>query len=398
MHTMLIRPTKQELENFGKADFVIYNAGAFPANRLTAGMGSKTSVDLNLEDNEFVILGTEYAGEMKKGVFTVANYFAPKRGVLSMHCSATANKETGRSSLLFGLSGTGKTTLSADPKRLLIGDDEHCWSDEGIFNIEGGCYAKAINLTPENEPDIFQALRFGAVLENVVLDEDRLVDYSNISITENTRGAYPIEFIQNAKIPCVAGHPTDIIFLTCDAFGVLPPVSSLSPAQAMYHFISGYTARVAGTEVGVTEPSATFSACFGGPFLVWHPNKYAELLAQKIEKHGTRAWLVNTGWSGGAYGTGKRMKLAHTRAIVDAIHAGVLAKAETQSDPVFGLDVVIQCPNVPSEILIPRNVWSDKAAYEATAKKLAGLFAKNFATYESGVSAEVKAAGPVAQS
>ena len=246
-------------------------------------MGSKTTVDLSLEDKELVILGTEYAGEMKKGVFTVANYFAPKAGVLSMHCSATADKETGRSSLLFGLSGTGKTTLSADPKRLLIGDDEHCWSDEGIFNIEGGCYAKAVNLTPENEPDIFQALRFGAVLENVVLAEDRLVDYSNISITENTRGAYPIEFIQNAKIPCVAGHPTDIIFLTCDAFGVLPPVSSLSPAQAMYHFISGYTAKVAGTEVGVTEPSATFSPCFGGPFLVWHPNKYAELLAAKIE-------------------------------------------------------------------------------------------------------------------
>ena len=259
MHTMLIRPTKEELENFGTPEFVIYNAGAFPANRLTSGMGSKTSVDLNLEDKELVILGTEYAGEMKKGVFTVTNYFAPIRGVLSMHCSATADKNTGRSSLLFGLSGTGKTTLSADPKRLLIGDDEHCWSDEGIFNIEGGCYAKAVNLSPEAEPDIFQALRFGAVLENVVLDEDRLVDFTNISITENTRGAYPIEFIHNAKIPCVAGHPTDIIFLTCDAFGVLPPVSLLSPAQAMYHFISGYTAKVAGTEVGVKEPSATFS-------------------------------------------------------------------------------------------------------------------------------------------
>jgi phosphoenolpyruvate carboxykinase (ATP) len=331
---------------------------------------------------------------MKKGVFTVANYFAPKTGDLSMHCSATADKETGRSSLLFGLSGTGKTTLSADPKRLLIGDDEHCWSDEGIFNIEGGCYAKAINLTPENEPDIFQALRFGAVLENVVLAEDRLVDYSNISITENTRGAYPIEFIHNAKIPCVAGHPTDIIFLTCDAFGVLPPVSSLSPAQARYHFISGYTAKVAGTEVGVKEPSATFSPCFGGPFLVWHPNKYAELLAAKMKQHGTRIWLVNTGWSGGAYPTGKRIKLANTRAIVDAIHSGALAKKETERDPVFGLDVVTQCPHVPNEILIPRNVWSDKAAYEVTAKKLANLFTKNFAAYEGGVSAEVKAAGP----
>jgi phosphoenolpyruvate carboxykinase (ATP) len=250
MHTMLIRPTDKELANFGKPDFVIFNAGAFPANRLTAGMGSKTSIDLSLEDRELIILGTEYAGEMKKGVFTVANYFAPKRGILSMHCSATADKQTGRSSLLFGLSGTGKTTLSADPKRHLIGDDEHCWSDEGIFNIEGGCYAKAINLTPESEPDIFQALRFGAVLENVVLEEDHTVDFADTSITQNTRGAYPIEFIRSAKIPCVAGHPTDIIFLTCDAFGVLPPASSLSPAHAMYHFISGYTAKVAGTEMG----------------------------------------------------------------------------------------------------------------------------------------------------
>ncbi|HYY30568.1 MAG TPA: phosphoenolpyruvate carboxykinase (ATP) [Chthoniobacterales bacterium] len=394
MHTMLIRPTKAELETFGKPDFVIFNAGAFPANRLTAGMGSKTSVDLSLEENELVILGTEYAGEMKKGVFTVVNYYAPKRGVLSMHCSATADKETGRSSLLFGLSGTGKTTLSADPKRHLIGDDEHCWSDEGIFNIEGGCYAKAVNLTPEKEPDIFEALRFGAVLENVVMDQDHLVDYSNISITENTRGAYPIQFISNAKIPCVAGHPTDIIFLTCDAFGVLPPVSSLSPEQAMYHFISGYTAKVAGTEVGVTEPSATFSACFGGPFLVWHPNKYAELLSAKLKQHGARVWLVNTGWSGGSYGIGKRIKLAYTRSIVDAIHSGALVKASTQRDPIFGLDAVTACPDVPSEILIPHNVWADTAAYEATAKKLAGLFVENFARYEANISAAVKAAGP----
>ncbi len=241
-----------------------------------------------------------------------------------MHCSATADRQTGRSSLLFGLSGTGKTTLSADPKRHLIGDDEHCWSDDGIFNIEGGCYAKAINLTPESEPDIFQALRFGAVLENVVLEEDRSVDFTDTSITQNTRGAYPIEFIHSAKIPCVAGHPTDVIFLTCDAFGVLPPVSSLSPAHAMYHFISGYTAKVAGTEMGVTEPQATFSPCFGGPFLVWHPTKYAELLAAKMKQHHARVWLVNTGWSGGPYGTGHRISLKHTRAIIDAIHSGAL--------------------------------------------------------------------------
>ena len=393
MHTMLIRPTREQLANFGKPDFVIYNAGRFPANKYTAGMGSRTSICVNLEDRELVILGTEYAGEMKKGVFTVMNYFAPKRGVLSMHCSATADKQTGRSSLLFGLSGTGKTTLSADPNRLLIGDDEHCWTDDGIFNIEGGCYAKAINLTPESEPEIFQALRYGAVLENVVLEEDRHVDFTDTKITENTRGAYPIEFIQNAKIPCVADHPTDIIFLTADAFGVLPPVSSLNPAQAMYHFISGYTAKVAGTEVGVKDPTATFSPCFSGPFIVWHPNKYAELLAAKMKKHGARVWLVNTGWSGGAFGVGKRIKLAYTRAIVNAIHSGALAKAKSHKDPVFGFEVIDECPEVPSEILNPRNTWADKAAYDAAAKKLAGLFHENFKAYESGVSPEVRAAG-----
>lgn len=390
MHNMLIRPTTEELANFEKPDFVIYNAGAFPANRLTTGIGSKTSISLSLEDRELVILGTEYAGEMKKGVFTVANYFAPKRNMLSMHCSATADKRTGRSSLLFGLSGTGKTTLSADPKRDLIGDDEHCWSDDGVFNIEGGCYAKAVNLTPESEPDIFGALRFGAVLENVVLEDDRTVDFADTSITENTRGAYPISFIRNARIPSMAGHPTDIIFLTCDAFGVLPPVSSLTPAQAMYHFMSGYTAKVAGTEVGVKEPTATFSPCFGGPFLVWHPNKYAELLAAKMKAHGTRVWLVNTGWSGGSFGKGKRIKLAFTRAIIDAIHSGAIATAKSQRDPIFGLDALAECPSVPGEILIPRTAWSDKSAYEVAAKKLAELFRNNFKPYEGSVSAEVR--------
>jgi phosphoenolpyruvate carboxykinase (ATP) len=394
MHTMLIRPSKAELEAFDTPDFTIYNAGAFPANRLTAGVGSQTSVSLSLEDREIIILGTEYAGEMKKGVFTVANYLAPKHGLLSMHCSATADKVTGRSSLLFGLSGTGKTTLSADPKRHLIGDDEHVWSDEGIFNLEGGCYAKAINLTPENEPDIFHALRFGAVLENVVLEDDHSVDFADTSITENTRGAYPIEFIQNAKVPCLAGHPTDIIFLTCDAFGVLPPVSALSPEDAMYHFISGYTAKVAGTEVGVTEPQATFSPCFGGPFLVWHPSKYAELLAAKMRKHDARLWLVNTGWSGGSYGVGKRISLRHTRAIIDAIHSGALATAPTRRDPVFGLNVVTECPGVSAEILVPRRTWADGVAYDAAANRLAGLFRENFKQYEAAAGAGVKAAGP----
>jgi len=381
MHTMLIRPTPDELAEFGQPDFTILNAGAFPADRLMAEIGSKTCVSLSLEDRELVILGTEYAGEMKKGVFTVANYFAPKRGVLSMHCSATADKQTRRSSLMFGLSGTGKTTLSADPKRYLIGDDEHCWGDDGVFNIEGGCYAKAINLTSESEPDIFAALRFGAVLENVVLEDDHTVDYSDASITENTRGAYPINFIGNSLIPCVAGHPTDVIFLTCDAFGVLPPVSALTPELAMFHFISGYTAKVAGTEVGVTEPTATFSPCFGGPFLVWHPVKYAELLAEKIRKHKSRVWLVNTGWSGGAYGTGKRMKLAHTRAIIDAIHNGSITESKTTRDAVFGFDVVSECPGAPSELLLPRNAWVDKAAFDSTAQKLWQLFQENFKKY-----------------
>jgi phosphoenolpyruvate carboxykinase (ATP) len=395
MHIMLIRPTRDELAAFGKPDYVIYNAGQFPANRLTAGMTSKTSVDISIEDGEVVILGTEYAGEMKKAVFTIMNYLMPKRGVLSMHCSATADKQSERSSVLFGLSGTGKTTLSADPKRLLIGDDEHCWTDNGIFNIEGGCYAKTIDLTNESEPDIFQALHFGALLENVGLDEeDRRVDFSDATITQNTRGAYPIDFIRNAKIPCIAGHPTNVIFLTCDAFGVLPPVSRLSPAQAMYHYISGYTAKVAGTEMGVSEPQATFSPCFGGPFLVWHPTKYAELLAEKMRKHQANTWLVNTGWSGGSYGVGARMKLSYTRAIIDAIHAGMLTDAPTAPDPTFGFPVVTECPAVPREILRPWETWPDKTAYAATARKLAGLFRENFRQYEEGASADVIAAGP----
>jgi len=395
MTTMLIRPTREELKNFGEPDYVIYNAGKFPANRQTTGMTSKTSVDLCFRSGEMVILGTQYAGEMKKGVFTIMNYLMPRDGILSMHCSATADPSSGRSSILFGLSGTGKTTLSADPKRLLVGDDEHCWTDAGIFNIEGGCYAKAIDLTPEKEPEIFNALRFGAVLENVVFDEQsHAVKFGDASITQNTRGAYPIEFISNAKIPCIADHPTDVIFLTCDAFGVLPPVSRLTQAHAMYHFISGYTAKVAGTEMGVTEPEATFSPCFGGPFLVWHPAKYAELLAAKMAKHKTDVWLVNTGWSGGAYGTGERMKLSITRSIIDAIHSGALRKATVERDPIFGFDVVTSCPAVDANILVPKNTWADKSKYDATAKKLAELFRTNFKKYEQGASEEICNAGP----
>ncbi len=395
MHNMLIRPTREQLENFGKPDCVIFNAGAFPANRYTTGMTSKTSVDLSLERGEVVILGTEYAGEMKKAVFTLMNYLMPERGILSMHCSATEDKQSGKSSVLFGLSGTGKTTLSADPNRFLIGDDEHCWTDNGIFNIEGGCYAKAIYLTREAEPQIFDALKYGAVLENVIYDEaDHHVDFTNTTITQNTRGSYPIEFIDNAKIPCVSGQPSDVIFLTCDAFGVLPPVSKLTPAQAMYHFISGYTAKVAGTEMGVNEPEAAFSPCFGGPFLVWHPGKYAELLAERIHKYQADVWLINTGWTGGSPGVGQRIKLAYTRAIVDAIHSGELKNAPTQTDPVFGFEVLTQCPNVPAELMIPENTWQDKNQFRESAHKLAHLFQKNFQSFADGVSEDVRNAGP----
>ena len=394
MHIMLIRPTREELATFGTPDFTIYNAGEFPANRLTSGMSSKTSIDLSFEDKELVILGSEYAGEMKKGVFTIMNYLMPKKGILSMHCSATADLKTGQSSVLFGLSGTGKTTLSADPKRSLIGDDEHCWATDGIFNIEGGCYAKTIDLNAASEPDIYNALGYGSVLENVVLVEGNEVDYHDAGITQNTRGAYPIDSVRNAKIPCVAGHPTDVIFLTCDAFGVLPPVAKLTPAQAMYHFISGYTAKIPGTEVEVNEPGATFSPCFGGPFLVWHPAKYAELLKEKLTTHQANVWLVNTGWTGGSYAGGQRMKLSVTRAIVDAIHAGTLADAPTLADPVFGVHTVTAVPGVPAELLQPRLAWADGAAYDETARRLAELFAENFVKYAAVAGPEVAAAGP----
>ncbi|MCO6457033.1 MAG: phosphoenolpyruvate carboxykinase (ATP) [Pirellulaceae bacterium] len=394
MHNMLIRPSAQELQQFGQPDYVVFNAGAHPADPSTPQVNSQTNVSLDFETGEFVILGTQYAGEMKKGVFTIMHYLMPKRGVLSMHCSANEG-QAGDVTLFFGLSGTGKTTLSADPRRQLIGDDEHCWSDHGIFNIEGGCYAKCIHLSPENEPEIFQAIRFGTVLENTVHDPlTREVDFSNSSLTENTRAAYPIEFIQNAKLPCVGGHPDNIILLTCDAFGVLPPVSRLTPEQAMYHFINGYTAKVAGTEVGITEPQATFSACFGAAFLVWHPTRYAEMLAERMRRHASRAWLVNTGWTGGAYGVGRRMKLAHTRAIIDAIHDGSLAEAPTTEDAVFGLHVPLACAGCPSELLLPENAWDDRRAYDETATRLARLFHDNFAQYADQASDEIRSAGP----
>jgi len=394
MQNMLIMPTAEELADFGTPDYVVMNAGGFPANSYTSQMTSKTSIDVNLEHKEIVILGTQYAGEMKKGIFGVMNYLMPLEGVLPMHCSANVGAD-GDVTYLFGLSGTGKTTLSADPKRKLIGDDEHCWTDDGTFNIEGGCYAKAINLSAENEPDIFNAIRFGTVLENVVYNkETREVDYTDTSITQNTRASYPIEHIENVQIPCVAGHPKHIIFLTCDAFGVLPPVSKLTPEQASYHFISGYTAKVAGTEMGVTEPQATFSACFGAAFMMWHPNKYAELLAAKMKEHNVTAWLVNTGWTGGGHGVGSRMKLKYTRAMIDAIHHGDFDGVSYVKDEEFGFMVPESCPGVPAEVLIPRNTWEDKNAFDSTKEKLIGLFVDNFKKFEAGVNKEIIDAGP----
>ncbi len=395
MHNMMIRPSREELENFGVPDFVVYNAGRFPANKYTEGMTSDASVDINFDRRQMVILGTEYAGEMKKGIFTVMHYLMPKDDVLSMHCSANEGDGEEDVALFFGLSGTGKTTLSADSRRKLIGDDEHCWSDKGIFNIEGGCYAKTINLSQEDEPEIYNAIQFGTVLENVGYDpETREVDYTDNSITQNTRASYPIEYISNAKIPCEAGHPTNIIFLTYDAFGVLPPVSRLSPEQAMYHFISGYTAKVAGTEVGVTEPRATFSACFGAAFLVWPPSKYAEMLAEKMREHNAKAWLVNTGLTGGPYGTGSRIDLKHTRAIIEAIHSGDLEEVSMEMHDVFEVEIPTACSNVPSKILNPRETWGDKNAYDKQAKKLGNLFHENFEEFKEESSQEIIDAGP----
>ncbi len=394
MHNMLIRPTPRQLASFGQPDFVIYNAGQCAANPHTPGVTSTTSVALSFERGELVILGTEYAGEMKKGVFTIMHYLMPKQDVLSMHCSANEGPQ-GDVSLFFGLSGTGKTTLSADPHRQLIGDDEHCWSNDGVFNIEGGCYAKCIHLSAKKEPEIFAAVRYGTVLENVVVDPaSREVDFDDSRLTENTRAAYPIEFIPNAKIPCVAGHPRNIILLTCDAYGVLPPVSKLTPAQAMYHFLSGYTAKVAGTEMGVTEPQVTFSACFGAAFLVWPPTKYAEMLAARLRAHNSQAWLVNTGWTGGPYGTGSRIQLSHTRAIIDAIHHGALAAGPTHQEPVFGLSVPADVPGVPQQILLPRNTWADPSAFDRTAERLAAQFDEHFRQFAADASDETCAAGP----
>lgn len=394
---MLIRPSREELEKF-HPDYVIYNAGSFPANRYTEGMTSATSVAINFAEKEMVILGTEYAGEMKKGVFTVLFYEMPvKHNVLTLHSSANQGPN-GDVTVFFGLSGTGKTTLSADPSRALIGDDEHCWSDKGVFNIEGGCYAKCIGLSGEKEPDIYNAIRFGSVLENVVFNpETREVDYDDATLTENTRCAYPIEYISNAKIPCIADqHPSNIILLTCDARGVLPPISKLTTEQAMFHFISGYTSKMAGTEDGVTEPQATFSSCFAQPFLALHPMRYARMLAEKISEHKSNVWLLNTGWVGaGATTGGKRCPLKYTRAILDAIHSGDLATAEYENYGVFNLPVPKSCPGVPDDLLNPARSWSGSADFNGEVNKLAELFNQNFEKYSDEATPDVIAAAPV---
>ncbi len=373
-------------------EFTVIDAAEFVAEPERDGTRSGTFVLVNMARKIVLIGGTRYAGEIKKSVFTIMNYLMPLRQVLPMHCSANVGKD-GDSAIFFGLSGTGKTTLSADSNRPLVGDDEHGWSADGVFNFEGGCYAKVIKLSQKAEPEIWAAShRFGAVLENVVFDPaTRELDLESQALTENTRSAYPVEFIPNIVPGLMAGHPKTIIMLTADAFGVLPPISKLTPEQAMYHFLSGYTAKVAGTEKGVTEPTATFSTCFGAPFMVHHPTVYAKLLGERIAKHEVTCWLVNTGWTGGAYGVGKRMSIAHTRAMVNAALDGSLNGATFEPEPFFGLSIPTALHDVPADVLNPRNAWSDKAAYDAQARKLAGLFFENFKKFEAQASDGVRA-------
>ncbi len=375
-------------------ELTVVAAGGMKADPKVDGTRSEVFVVLNLERRLVLIGGTEYAGEIKKAVFSVLNYLLPFRGVFPMHCSANIGP-AGDAALFFGLSGTGKTTLSADPGRRLIGDDEHGWSDDGVFNIEGGCYAKTIRLSREGEPQIWNAIRFGAVLENVVVDpRTRRADFDDTRYTENTRAAYPVDFIEGAEPSGRGGHPRTILFLTCDAFGVLPPLSRLTPEQALYHFLSGYTAKVAGTERGVTEPEATFSTCFAAPFLPLHPTRYAGLLHERLRAHGATVWLVNTGWTGGAYGQGRRMPLPLTRALVRAALEGSLSGVSYFTDPVFGLAVPQACPGVPAEVLRPRDAWPDAAAYDAQARRLAALFRENFRAYADQATEAVRQAGP----
>jgi len=394
VNNMFITPSAEERANF-EPGFTILHAPEFEADPSVHGTRTGTFVVINFGERTVLIGGTRYAGEIKKSIFSVLNYLLPLRGVLSMHCSANAGKD-GDVALFFGLSGTGKTTLSTDPNRHLIGDDEHGWSEAGVFNFEGGNYAKVIRLSAEGEPLIYGASRrFGAILENVVIDPDtRVVDWDDDSITENTRSSYPLSFIEGAVPGSRAGHPRHVVFLTADAFGVLPPIAKLTREQAMYHFLSGYTAKVAGTERGVTEPSATFSACFGAPFLPLPPSTYATMLGEKIDEHNAQCWLVNTGWTGGPYGVGHRMKLAYTRAMITAMLNGELDEVPTRQDPVFGLHVPTSVPGVPDEVLSPRATWPDPEAYDEQAKKLAEMFRENFKAFEDQVSDAVEEAGP----
>ncbi len=382
-----------------KSEFTVITVPSFTADPKTDNTRTETFIVVNLAKKLVIIGGTTYAGETKKSIFSVMNYLMPFESVLPMHASVNV-APNGSSTIFFGLSGTGKTTLSADPERALVGDDEHGWSDNGLFNFEGGCYAKVINLSEKQEPEIFQTTRtFGTILENVVMDgTTRTIDLNDASLTENTRGSYPITQIPNADLTGCCGHPNNIVFLTCDAFGVLPPVAKLTSAQAMYHFINGYTAKVAGTEKGVTEPVPTFSPCYGGPFLPLHPRRYAEMLGERIEQHDVAVWFINTGWTGGPFGTGTRMPIHHTRAIINAALEGNLATVPTTKDPVFGLEVPVDCPGIPTEMLDPRNTWNDKEAYDLQALKLARQFHENFGKYADDLSDDVRAAGPIVSS
>lgn len=394
-YNMFLRPTEKELENF-TPEWHIIQAPGFKADPAVDGTRQHNFAVVSFTHKTILIGGTGYTGEMKKGIFTILNYILPQqKNVLSMHCSANMGKE-GDVAVFFGLSGTGKTTLSADPNRKLIGDDEHGWTSNSVFNFEGGCYAKTIDLSEEKEPEIFHAIKPGALVENVgFINGTSQIDFSFKGITENTRVSYPLHFISNAMEPSIGGLPKNIFFLTCDAYGVLPPISKLSPGQAMYQFISGYTAKVAGTEAGVTEPKSTFSACFGAPFLPLHPGKYAEMLGAKMKENEVNVWMINTGWSGGSYGTGSRMKLSYTRAMITAALNGSLDNVAYEPHPVFGMMIPTTCPGAPAEILNPKSTWSDAAAYDATAKNLAQQFIKNFEKYAAGVSAEILAAAPI---
>jgi len=392
-YNMFLRPQAHELNK--EPDFLLLHAPEMKADPARHGTRTETAIALSFADRTVLICGTRYAGEIKKSIFTVLNYILPDRNVFPMHCSANVGRD-GDVALFFGLSGTGKTTLSADQERGLIGDDEHGWSDHGVFNFEGGCYAKTINLSPEGEPEIYAATqRFGTILENVVLkDETREIDFADQSITENTRASYPLHFIPNAVLSGVGGHPHQVVFLTADAFGVLPPIARLTSEQAMYYFLSGYTAKVAGTERGVTEPKATFSTCFGAPFLPRHPSVYADMLGERLRKHKAQVWLINTGWTGGPYGEGTRMKLGYTRAMVRHALSGALDDVEMVPDPIFNIEVPVEIPDVPSDVLRPRNTWKDKQAYDARAAELARMFEENFDKYRARVPREVAAAGP----